>query len=365
MPHTFLLGAVTLLTVHSAHAETIDHIIAKITETRNKIDSYHLNIVQTTSSAGKSGAPNVRKQRLEIWHQGQHTRLDTVILETNQREEAVGQRTVRCRHCEMKDHLLQASHRPGAVTPVDFHPLDSYAPATDPTDCNWPWLGLANNVSWPWFAYPQDHFLKAFLTKGDVRVTPVTETTDVIDGVTCLRFSLSGKTEPRELILWVDPKRDFAPLRMVATEKGAISRLTTFTYPDKPTNRIWFPNRVTQQLGSNAHTTTDYVIEHAEFNRKIDAKTFTYAGLNLPDQIPVMVDGITDVMRAPKLRDGKLVPAELSKGRGSGDVPSATVAIPDHYPSRWWGRVPYLLGALGLAVLGVYCARKMLCPARE
>ncbi len=189
-------------------------------------------------------------------------------------------------------------------------------------------------------------------------MTPVVETTENIDGISCQKFSLAAKAEGRELSLWVDPKRDHAPLRMVATDKGVVSRETTFAYADKPTNRIWFPIRITQQLHGKGNDTNTYVIEQAEFNRSIDERIFTYAGLNLPDHIPVMVDGITDVMRAPKLIGGKLIDSHLGTGLGSGDLPPATVAIPDVYPSRWWRRLPYLIGAFVLAALGIYFIRQ-------
>ena len=363
-----ICGLCASLATGVCRADNVESVINNITAARNKIDSYHLKIVQETLTSPSVKRPNekpsLRKLRFEIWNQGEKRRLDSVVIESTDRDETPGERTVRCRNCEKKGHILRTMHRQGALTPVTFQAIDSYSPATDDTDVNWPWLGLSNNVGWPWFAFPQNEFLNAFLMKDESLILPVVETMEAIHGTSCRRFTLNGKKEKRQASLWVDPARDGMPIRLENSSNEKIILSTVFTYPTKPADRIWFPEKVEQLLGGKAGTSNTYVIELAEFNRRIPDAIFSYGGLNLPDDMPVLQESSDDVMRAPRLRNGKLV-SSASNDKGTGDFPGPGVAIPDKPPTNWLTRSLYLLGAFVLALIGIRFARRVMRSGKE
>ncbi|HVK14599.1 MAG TPA: hypothetical protein VM597_38025 [Gemmataceae bacterium] len=336
----------------------IDDVVAAITAERNKITSYHLIIVYDDRTTGAN--PSFRKKQYEVWRRDDKARLDSVVLASADKDERVDQREVWCRNCEKKDHMLRASHRPGALTPVTFQPLARYAPATDPTDVNWPWLGLSNNGNWPYFAYPQDRFINSFQITDPARVQPLAIANEQRDGVKCRKYTLTsvpGQPQPVRNVIWVDPARRHAPVRTERWVNGQLQSETMYTYHAEPTDKVWFPASVQHQQHGARPGTTIYTIVSAEFNRRIPDKVFQYGGLNLPNNFPVETEAGMDLMKLPVLRDGKIVPRE-EKSPG-GDLPPPHKAVPDKLPSGWLPRIPYLLGAFVLAFAGVTLLRRM------
>ena len=358
----------TLFFAGSCSAAGIDAIVEKITKSRNKIDSYHLIIVHESYKQAGGLAPDgkkdmYRKLRFEIWHKGNKTRLDIVAIDSLHESEPAGQRIVRCRNCEKAGHILQAHHGPGGTSPVTFEAIDSFLQGGDMTDMNWPWIGLANGIPSPWFYIPQDNFLKSFLNLDPAHVLPMVDSTAKLNDLECRRFTINGKTLKRQKSMWVDPRRDDSPIRLETTNNGQIQNETTFTYPAKPADGIWFPATIQQRLVWKNESINNYTIELAEFNQRISDTVFSYGGLGLLDDLPVLIDGPGDVMKAPRLRDGKVVYPE-TKGAGSRDMPPPFMAVPDHMPSSWWSRLPYIAGALLFALIGVTLLRKMVWRLR-
>jgi hypothetical protein len=334
----------------------IDDVIAAITAERNKITSYHLAIVYDTRTTGAN--PHFRKKRMEIWHRGDKARLDSVVIASAEKTESPGQRRIWCRNCEKAGHMLMAFHEPGAAQPVTFHPLERYKTSTDPTDCNWPWLGLSNNGNWPYFAYSQDGFIKSFLKTDPALVRPLAVADEERDGVKCRKYTLtSAPGQPRsfQYVLWIDPARGQLPVRMERWDRGQLDEETNYTYHPERTDRVWFPASVQHQQHGRRPGTTVYTIVSAEFNRRIPDKVFEYAGLDLPEDTLVQPEEGMDLMKLPRLRNGKLVPHQSASG---GDLPPAHKAVPDKVPGGWLSRWPYLAGAVVLALGGMTLLRR-------
>ena len=191
----------------------------------------------------------------------------------------------------------------------------------------------------------------------------IKQMTAKLNDLECRRFTINGKTLKRQKSMWVDPRRDDSPIRLETTNNGQIQNETTFTYPAKPADGIWFPATIQQRLVWKNESINNYTIELAEFNQRISDTVFSYGGLGLLDDLPVLIDGPGDVMKAPRLRDGKVVYPE-TKGAGSRDMPPPFMAVPDHMPSSWWSRLPYIAGALLFALIGVTLLRKMVWRLR-
>jgi hypothetical protein len=307
--HLSALVAISFLVGH-CHADGIERVVEMITKNRNAIDDYHLVFVQDLETvADARGKREFSKIRYEIWRKGIKTRIDSLVIASTDKDSPADLRTIWCRNCEKEGHILRTSYRAGHFsTPIAFEPIESYSPTADMTNINWPWLGLSNSVHLPWYAIPQDAFLQSIVTKDPELVFPIGEATERLGDVNCRRFTLMVKQSSAKFVMWVDPSGGNSPIRMERTNpKGEFESESNFTYAAKPVDKIWFPSSITQRLVANRDRRSTITVELAEFNRKIDDSVFTYGALGLLRDTPVMIDGITDVSKAPRLRDGKLV----------------------------------------------------------
>lgn len=335
----------------------IEKVINQTIVSRNKIESYHMVMVWSSETIESGKQTYFRKQRLEIWRQGDKARIDSVVLSTTVDEGKLGKRQIHCKNCEKQGQMLMASYWEGGSTPVTFHPISSVAEGADPTTVNWPWLGLSNNVVWPWIRSPQENFLRSFLIADSAIVKPLLSVDDEIEGRACRRFTIQAVKGSSSANLWTDPARGNSPIKLESMENGKLIRSTLLTYPAKEIDKIWFPTTVVQKMerGQRIDTTT-YTIEKAEFNRRISDKVFEYSGLDLPDNFAVETEPGMNLMKLPRLHDGKLIYPE---DKISGSVlPSSFSAVPDKMPVSWLSRVSYMIGAFVLALVGVSLARR-------